>query len=663
MYDSAGQILKDSAGEVMTYTLTGLDAINQSLSTTILPNMTSELAYYAVNKVGELLGVDSRLSQLVGIGIRSSLQAGLNGGNLADIWGSVMKGVTQGALNIGIEYVGQALKIDPIYTALAARAISGALEGLVTPINSDDPEAAKKGALRGAIEGIFDSGKNFLILGGTATGNDSWGQTAYIAQVLDISKSIQEQGLAETLNTYATGILQQDAISSIIKTGLTISEYVNQKKGDNDVEEVVASDGGAAMLMELGDEGAYLVYRENEAGEDELLVVKDGNSYREADIGPDGKPDWTKYTEVLQHWDGSTSVTRVEDGQVVSSDIYTIDGGSYTAYGTSEYKLVSNGDSYSATVLESGIVKDNLTGDESYFKDGIKVKDKFVTGSFTIKQDTEGNVHVYALRDVEGNGAGYFELNYNSEGTIIGGSYKSNPSLLNNTVEITDPIEKAKIVQDANRLVQPDNPNPPDDHLNMGMGAPGNQFYEGMVQIGAIVPGIGNAGRAVAGPGGLVLTGSYYNSTGVNVPVVVKGSKQTGDDDPWWKQTWNKWFNKSPKYSPSPARDNQVEATIKDEVLYRYSNKNDSHISKDGRVEEGTYLTPEKYSSAKEAKDKLDAFAEIKGYWKILVKKGTIVKRGTVPGGENGGAGGGREIILDDSLTNAAAWEFVPFDD
>ena len=41
MYDSAGQILKDSAGEVMTYTLTGLDAINQSLSTTILPNMTS----------------------------------------------------------------------------------------------------------------------------------------------------------------------------------------------------------------------------------------------------------------------------------------------------------------------------------------------------------------------------------------------------------------------------------------------------------------------------------------------------------------------------------------------------------------------------------------------------------------------------------------------
>ena len=558
MYDSVTHKI------VGTYLATGLDAISYSMGATILPNVAGELAYYGVGKIGELLGVDPRISYLAGIGIRSSLQAGFNGGSPADIWGSVMMGVAQGALNIGIEYTGQKLKIDPMYTALAARAISGALEGLVTPVDPNDPNSDRKGLLRGAIEGLFDSGRNFLVLGGTATGSDPWSQAAYIAQVLDISRSIQEKGLAETLQTYATGILQEDSISAIMRTGMTISEYINQKRSTGSTETVTASDGKEAELIELGDAGTnpagdagnYIIERKDESGKDDLLAVQDGNSYREADIGPDGKADWTHYTEVMQHWDGSVSISRVENGQIVSSDIYTIDGGSYTAYSANGYNLIPN-KSFSPTVLENGVVKDNLTGDETYFKDGVKVKDKFVTGSFTLQQDTQGNVHIYALRDSVGNGAGYVEISYDAAGNIVGGNYQANPNLLNTTVEITDPLEKAKIIQDANRLIQPDNPNPPDNHLNMGMGVAGSQFYEGMVQIGAIVPGVGSSG-VIGGADALILTGSYYDSAGVKVPIVIKGSKQNNEDDPWWKQQWNNWFGKSDSAKPKYVYDARV---------------------------------------------------------------------------------------------------------
>ena len=57
--------------------------IGQALNTTILPNIASELAYYGIQKAGELLGIDPRVSYLAGIGIRSSLQMGFGHGGLS----------------------------------------------------------------------------------------------------------------------------------------------------------------------------------------------------------------------------------------------------------------------------------------------------------------------------------------------------------------------------------------------------------------------------------------------------------------------------------------------------------------------------------------------------------------------------------------------------
>ncbi|MDP2929453.1 MAG: interleukin-like EMT inducer domain-containing protein, partial [Candidatus Omnitrophota bacterium] len=66
------------------------------LVTKVADKLASEMAYTGVTKAGELLGVDPRISYLAGIGIRSSLQAGLNGMNPQDMFRSVTNGLLGG---------------------------------------------------------------------------------------------------------------------------------------------------------------------------------------------------------------------------------------------------------------------------------------------------------------------------------------------------------------------------------------------------------------------------------------------------------------------------------------------------------------------------------------------------------------------------------------
>ena len=58
---------------------------------------------------------------------------------------------------------------------------------------------------------------------------------------------------------------------------------------------------------------------------------------------------------------------------------------------------------------------------------------------------------------------------------------------------------------------------------------------------------------------------------------------------------------------------------------------------------------------------KLDTKKKIDGKRFVLIKKGTKIKRGTVPGGENHGEGGIPEVMLPDGHPPTVVSDFLSF--
>ena len=190
----------------------GLSALSTSLETTILPNISAELAYIGVQELGETLGVDSRISYLAGIGIRSSLQAGLgtfgSGGNPAEaLWKGAMDGLKAGITNVTLQWATQELGLSPFIGSIASNVIGSSLEAL---LNHKD---VFMNVTKRAGEGIMA----LFTLGGVGT--DPWSQAVYISKVLDFSELVREQGLLSAMETYATAIFHQQTIDMIIKEG------------------------------------------------------------------------------------------------------------------------------------------------------------------------------------------------------------------------------------------------------------------------------------------------------------------------------------------------------------------------------------------------------------------------------------------------------------
>ncbi|MBU1084183.1 MAG: hypothetical protein KKG84_03715, partial [Candidatus Omnitrophica bacterium] len=91
-------------------------------------HIIGELAYYGVQTAGEALGVDANISYLAGIGIRSSLQAGLSGiggGGSPNDWidGAIL-GLTQGVSQIGINYLMDELDLPPLVEQMGSELLS-----------------------------------------------------------------------------------------------------------------------------------------------------------------------------------------------------------------------------------------------------------------------------------------------------------------------------------------------------------------------------------------------------------------------------------------------------------------------------------------------------------------------------------------------------------
>ncbi len=313
-------------GRPVVFHLTGLEAIASNIGTTILPNVASELAYYGVQRLGESIGIDPRISYLAGVGIRSTINAGLTHEFMPDvIWGSVTQGLLQGVTNIGLNFATEELGISPLLANIGFSAISGAINAGIQ---------AATGGSQDVFGSLFQTYKdNALTFLGYGDPSNAWQQAAYISQILDFSNIVQERGLVDALNTYGAGFFNAVAVSNIMQSGYTFGDYFAEKLQTGQYTTRILDDGTEVKVVTIEDNQSNTIsdtfFQEKGEGESrywDLIGGEEysgGNSYLGwGDFGVDayGKLGYTD-AEIYAMFDSDIQYQRIVGGQQAYAEI------------------------------------------------------------------------------------------------------------------------------------------------------------------------------------------------------------------------------------------------------------------------------------------------------------------------------------------------------
>jgi hypothetical protein len=224
---------------------------------TVTKNVTGELTLYGVQFAGEALGIDPKISSLAGIGMRSSLVAGLGtfgmgGGSPGDWWDDFVEEATRPTnLALAFNIAGDALGLDPLINNMMITAIMGALDGF-----NEDPENRILGMFKGMLDNFWNASIRALTFGlydPIQTGwNSEWQKDYYLMNLTDFIDVVEEGGIAAALEHYLTNIFRDEAI-----------RVINQRGGIADF-----LTGDAEMVQE----GIVWLKRINVTSEDKLYL-------------------------------------------------------------------------------------------------------------------------------------------------------------------------------------------------------------------------------------------------------------------------------------------------------------------------------------------------------------------------------------------------------
>jgi len=247
--DSLTRLAALVGGTIVGGTL-GIDAIeiggtaydSNYLVNSVVFKFADSLFYDGMLDISNMLGIDERISRLAGLVIRSTLRNGLGGPfgsggtpgeadewlDVDRAWQGLMDGLLQGAMNISLNYVSQQLDLHPLVTELGFTAVAGIIEGLFN-LNPEIPAANK--IFDEVWEGYTNATLNLFRLG-LQNPNDPWQQAAYIANIMEFSEIVQEQGLLNAIETYATSMFRQSTVQSMINIAGSVSNYIQQQLND-----------------------------------------------------------------------------------------------------------------------------------------------------------------------------------------------------------------------------------------------------------------------------------------------------------------------------------------------------------------------------------------------------------------------------------------------
>ena len=300
-----------------------------------LPLETKEVRTFTYTKEGTSLGLDPRVSSLIGAPI-SSIVGGV-GFDQAKTFGensiiAIQNGLLRGATSLGIEYLTQKANLDPLLGSLTSRAITGAIEGLFQVANPHfdptKPEGPnnKKVLSSNIFEGVFnafkDSALNVARLG--VSGNDPWSQAQYLQRVINFSDIIKQKGLAKAIEDSATQIFHEDAISSMLKSFSSVGAFI-QDQVTNNKTKVVVKDGKNYNRVQLSN-GDWV---DLDAGKLNIDEFKIGNQTERGTFGVDAYGNFGLLDGYrIGQLDVSHTVRHdIAQGNATGIRVYDLDGG------------------------------------------------------------------------------------------------------------------------------------------------------------------------------------------------------------------------------------------------------------------------------------------------------------------------------------------------
>jgi len=225
-------------------------------------------------------------------------------------WNGAMQGLTQGIVSIGLDYLTEELDLDPLLGNIAYAIVATGIEGLFSEKGLFKHMADTYKNALGKMFGYnpapnmydkiyweFDAQQNAMILNeqrylsdlNSYEQNRHWFETAHMANVIEFSNIIQEQGLEVALNTYATSLFNGvavNAITNLADIGIKeIGTYISNKLNAYDsnpgnvseVTRTVLPDGTIIYKVAIKDKYGNVVCEFNL---EEKVNSQTGNIYR-----------------------------------------------------------------------------------------------------------------------------------------------------------------------------------------------------------------------------------------------------------------------------------------------------------------------------------------------------------------------------------------------
>ncbi len=194
----------------------------------ISARVAGDLSYYGVRSAGNAMGINPSLSYLAGIGIGSSLRAGLGTfgagglpekkGFLGRLLEGLWQGLRRGGTNIGLSHLNRNMRMDPLTSNAVGLALGGGINGLF----KGDPVRGVVDAYGGAMlnAASFGLAGRDPITGEIIAAHTAAEQNAvYISSIMEITDSLKRKGLQRTLRDYSAEILRYETVDAFAGPG------------------------------------------------------------------------------------------------------------------------------------------------------------------------------------------------------------------------------------------------------------------------------------------------------------------------------------------------------------------------------------------------------------------------------------------------------------
>lgn len=312
-----------------TATLTGA-AIDPNVSfgnalETVIHDVAWELGAYGIQYAGMQLGLDPNVSYLAGIGIRSSLQAGLSGFGagglpLQDMWNAAVDQLTNPVnLALAFNVAGDAIGLDPMINNMMITAVMGAIDGF-----NENPENRIIGMFKGMFDNFWNASVRALTFNTYDPIEGGWNKSIQkdytLMNLTNFINVVIEYGIEAAIENHLTNIFRDEAVRVINQRG-GIADFLT-----GDAEMVQEGDFWLKKINVTDDDKLYL-----DPNTDDII----GRDY--GDIKERGKYGTNPYTGGFGLIDGTLEDTtengtrmvyHVTGSQVIDKmEVYGTDGG------------------------------------------------------------------------------------------------------------------------------------------------------------------------------------------------------------------------------------------------------------------------------------------------------------------------------------------------